>query len=450
MAGLTKFVRIALMSLSLAAGCVAPKPMPTASGPVAPSTDATTQAAGSPRATLPGGPVQQASHQTAPGASRGPGAPQAASPQAIGDIISDLRKSGLLDAESERRLVSDLQKTEPSLWPLLLQSFRASLAYKERARTKQTSLAKHPAHDEKRRQLAEGTDNAAGKPLPSDTALAVASDSPELPAPQQAATQQAATQSPIQQASHQVPNASPFGNSVPTDAWQQHLAAAIAGLEAATQQSVRTPEEAQLHAQLRMLYLAAGRRDDALRPISGIAPVQQDFWLKELYGLSTFLDCQRTPDQARRATEAATHLNEAKARLAELGTLLVRNLAFCNKVDSYGVYNKVDTGDLKPGQRVLLYAEVENYKSEQTKMGFHTALKSSYQILDVQGRRVVDGEFDLAEEFCQNPRRDYFLPYALDLPERLYDGTYTLQMTVEDTLGQKIGQSTLDFTVKSK
>src|SRR5207244_926561 len=132
-------------------------------------------------------------------------------------------------------------KTEPSLWPLLLQSFRASLAYKERARAQQASPAKQPVLDEKARQLAEGADNAASRPIPSDTALAVASDSPELPV-----TQQPATPSPIQQASHQAPSASPLGNSAPTEDWQQHLAAAITGLESATRQPVRTAEEAQL------------------------------------------------------------------------------------------------------------------------------------------------------------------------------------------------------------
>ena len=34
------------------------------------------------------------------------------------------------------------------------------------------------------------------------------------------------------------------------------------------------------------------------------------------------------------------------------------------------------------------------------------------------------------------------------MPKRIYGGTYTLQLTIEDTLSQKIGQSTLEFTIK--
>ena len=86
------------------------------------------------------------------------------------------------------------------------------------------------------------------------------------------------------------------------------------------------------------------------------------------------------------------------------------------------------------GQEVLLYAEVENFKSAATEQGFHTALRSSYQILDNRGARVDQKEFEITEEHCQNPRRDYFIRYFVWMPKRIYGGTYTLQLTIEDTL----------------
>jgi hypothetical protein len=53
------------------------------------------------------------------------------------------------------------------------------------------------------------------------------------------------------------------------------------------------------------------------------------------------------------------------------------------------------------------------------------------------------------EEYCANPRRDYFIAYeAIRLPAQIYDGRYTLKLSIEDTLGKKIGQSSLDFQVK--
>jgi hypothetical protein len=77
-------------------------------------------------------------------------------------------------------------------------------------------------------------------------------------------------------------------------------------------------------------------------------------------------------------------------------------------------------------------------------------MRSSYHIFDSQGRRVTDQELPLTEEHCQNRRRDYFIRYFLSIPARAYDGKYSLQLTIEDTLGRKIGQSSIDFTVKEK
>jgi hypothetical protein len=33
------------------------------------------------------------------------------------------------------------------------------------------------------------------------------------------------------------------------------------------------------------------------------------------------------------------------------------------------------------------------------------------------------------------------------MPKRIYDGTYTLQLTIEDVQGKKVGQSSIQFTI---
>jgi hypothetical protein len=144
------------------------------------------------------------------------------------------------------------------------------------------------------------------------------------------------------------------------------------------------------------------------------------------------------------------HLRDANLKLGDMATLSVRNLAFATEVHSYGVYKKFERYEFHPGQEVLLYAEVENFKSAASEQGFHTALKSSYQILDNRGARVDQKEFEITEEHCQNPRRDYFIRYFVWMPKRVYGGTYTLQLTIEDTLSQKIGQASIEFTVADK
>ncbi len=230
--------------------------------------------------------------------------------------------------------------------------------------------------------------------------------------------------------------------------WQEHLTAAIDALEKENGGSPTNPSEVSRHAALRMLYLLDGRKQDALRPIAGVSAAQQDFWSKQLYGLATYLDAEQNPDGSRRAAEASLHFREAAARLAELATLHVKSLAICTEVTSFGVYKSFEKLEFQPGQEVLLYAEVDNFKAESTDKGYHTSLKSSYQIVDAHGGRVAEQEFAVTEEHCQNPRRDFFIRYFVWMPKRIYPGKYTLQLTIEDALSHKIGQGSIDFTIK--
>jgi len=198
-----------------------------------------------------------------------------------------------------------------------------------------------------------------------------------------------------------------------------------------------------------MLYLIAGDRQGALRPISGATPAVQDFWVKELYGLGTWLDVERQPDESRRAGEAKQTLTEALARLGELAPLVVRNLTFCTAIQSFGCTTPFSTYEFRPGQPVLLYVEVDNFTSEPTPKGYHTALRSRFRILDAQGRCVEDHDFTVTEEYCANQRRDFFISYDLTLPEKLSPGRYTLELTVEDLKSKKVGQSSIAFSISS-
>ncbi len=71
--------------------------------------------------------------------------------------------------------------------------------------------------------------------------------------------------------------------------------------------------------------------------------------------------------------------------------------------------------EFKPGGKVLLYAEVENFVSNQTPRGYHTALTGSYQIFDNEGRRVDEHEFSATEEWCQSRRPRLLHPFVITL-----------------------------------
>jgi hypothetical protein len=408
--------------------------------------------------------------------------------------MAEIEALGDVNPEVQKRLLEDLRQSDPALWPLMTQQIRATLAYQKQQAAKMAGASSRAPATQRAAanpavqgnappnnppQQAAGAANlqpaqmaqasgpapqssgapiaaVAAAPPPSSATMSAPGNPTDIPA---AANQPSAVRpsNVVRQASFEQP--APESNAakqpVATQAasegdWNASLTAAITALESQTREPAHDAESTARHARLRMLYLAAGRRDEALRPIPGIPPSQQDYWSKQFFALGAYLDSQGIADPSRRAAEAASHLSQAAASLGQLGPLAVKNLNFCTEVVSYGVYKSFEQSEFKPGQQVLLYAEVENFKSEETSDGFHTALQSSYQILDSQGRRVAHDDFALTEEHCQNRRRDYFIRYFLTLPAMIYDGRYTLELTIEDTLGNKIGQSTIEFTVHGK
>lgn len=415
------------------------------------------------------------------------------------EVLNQLQMLGAIDPEAQQKLLEDLKRAPREHWPLLTQHFRATLAY-QRSQN-QNGAAQGDTGQAAATEMSGSrpvTDPLTARPLPNEALSeaprfgaqpGVGSDATGAgPASYPSTSSTIAPHEPlVAQATATAPGAvppEPLDSAASLDAhamstsgaaagpaettgarpshvaqasfespqapgdWRQSLAAAIAALERANQSVSADSLDVADQAALRLLYLAAGRRDDALLPIPGIPAAEQDFWSQELYGLAVYLDSHNRPDDGQRAAEAVVHLNGARSKLAEIGSLVVRNLAFCSEVASYGMYTEFEKRQFKPGQEVLLYAEIENFTVHTTPKGYHTALKSSYQIFDSRGARVAEQEFATTEEYCRNPRRDFFIRYYLFMPQVIYDGRYTLQLTLEDTLGQKVGQSSIEFEVK--
>lgn len=370
------------------------------------------------------------------------------------DVIAEIESLGSVNPEVQKRLLEELRHSDPALWPMLTQQIRATLAYQQQQASRQAGgMPAGPAAKEQPAAAdARSPAALANSPPPSPASAPMASHPPAAPdaLPEQTAAKEIATSPGAPAATGAVKQVSYEKETEAPADWNASLAEAIQALELQTREAPKDGDGVAQHARLRMLYLIAGRRDDALQPIPGASTAQQQYWSEQLYALSTYLDSQRIADPGRRAAETVLHLSHAAASLGEQGPLVVKNLNFCTEVISYGVFKRVESHDFKPGQQALIYAEVENFKSEEMREGFHTALQSSYQILDSQGRRVAHDDFALTEEHCQNRRRDYFVRYFLTLPGQMYDGQYTLELTVEDTLGRKIGQSTVQFAIKTK
>jgi hypothetical protein len=379
----------------------------------------------------------------------------------ISSIIEVSRETMTLDAAAESQLRNELRQSRQDEWPLVVKQFRSALAYREQLLAREsrpgkelnqvshtTHLPPSPASTQKpiatpiqtpatasnEVQLASYAEPVQETPKSEPTrTTAVANSSTEI----------AATPLPtpeVNQVSHTEPATANLD-------WEAQLDAAIDSMKREVSAQPSTTDEMQQHMRLKLLLLMAGRENDSLAPVPGATPTEQDYWSKQLFALSTYFDTSRQPDAKQRASGALVHLDEARSKLSELASLQIRNLAFVDKVDGFGLYEPHESTKFKPNEQVTLYAEIDNFRSESTKDGYRTRLGTSYEIVDPTGRRIDGAQFQDVEDVCRSERHDYHMRYGIALPERIYPGEYELRLIITDQLSNKIGQSSLKFEI---
>lgn len=250
--------------------------------------------------------------------------------------------------------------------------------------------------------------------------------------------------------------AAPAGAAA-TPSWKTSLQNLVALAEVEVQQlqpgtsDIERQKYIDGHVHLRLLYLMSGRPQRALQAIPGLEPAEQEFWQQLLWGIATSLDSQTHPAPADRATHTISQLAAAIQRLQQQAHLEIGNVSFCHKISSFGNYERFAQDEFSPGQPVLIYAEVANFRSEVTPEGLsRTQLSSTIEIVRPGDKEEVLEQipFPVTEDLCRNQRRDYFHSYEITLPQRLTTGPHVLRLTVEDQLSKKKATTTLNFAVK--
>lgn len=199
---------------------------------------------------------------------------------------------------------------------------------------------------------------------------------------------------------------------------------------------------------LRLLYLIARHPEQALTSIPSLDAGDQEYWQQMIWAMTNSLDSDGLTDHER-AVQTIPPVNTALRRLREQADLDIRNSAFCEEISYFGNYKRFPREEFVPGQLVLLYAEIENFRSEPTPSGeYRTLLRSLIEIVGPNGEIRWKKNFAATEDLCRNPRRDYFHNYQFTIPERLPLGPHSLKLTVVDELSGKQSTSILPFVVK--
>ncbi|MDX2035158.1 MAG: hypothetical protein SFX72_00805 [Isosphaeraceae bacterium] len=150
--------------------------------------------------------------------------------------------------------------------------------------------------------------------------------------------------------------------------------------------------------------------------------------------LRLVIDPGSESDSESRASRSR-QIREAVEALEEQAPLEMPELLLCRKVIGYGDHEPLLPPIRKPGQPVILYAELEGVRYESTAEGFRSKVTSRVEILsDPAAAPVWSLSLGSAEDRCRRKRRDFFISNRFNLPESLPAGTYTLRSIQTDAL----------------
>ena len=210
-----------------------------------------------------------------------------------------------------------------------------------------------------------------------------------------------------------------------------------------------------LRSQMEQVENAPGNGDN-----SKYTENESQYWQHQLEAITTMLGSPAGQNQVvtdyhrhQTAHETLEHLRNAVAQLESIASLKVSSGQFCTEITGFGQYRTFSSNVFAAGQRMLVYCEVENYKTEQhrtaTGNDFRTRLRGSFAIYDATGKVVQQAEFPAVDDIARKRRRDFYMymPVTLgDLPA----GQYVLHALVEDIHGNKTASldPPLKFSVK--
>jgi len=226
------------------------------------------------------------------------------------------------------------------------------------------------------------------------------------------------------------------------DAIEAYIAAAVARAEA-------HPDDIDQQIQVRLLLAAAGRDDEALRPIPALSDEENQRVAALLRMIMALRD--REPATAQAANERLEALEQLQVDLRSLADLQIPVVKLCRQVDGYGVYTPFPSTTFLAGrtQPVIVYCEVRNFSVKPDASGmYRTRLNMTLGLYNDAGElaQPLQTNADI-EDLSANQRHDFFLTRVYYFRNDLPAGDYTLKITIEDPAANKVQTASVDVTL---
>ncbi len=201
---------------------------------------------------------------------------------------------------------------------------------------------------------------------------------------------------------------------------------------------------------LRLLQLVAGQAAEAMRVIEGLPEEEQEFWQSLMLSLTYYRGTQH--DHLSRENQLLATSEELRAavrHIQALSPLRIRRMEFCSAINGFASVEAFPSADFSTGQPVLVYAEVENFRSQLTERGtYHTEFSAVLEILR-EDQLVESIPIDVIADEAGTRRTDFFLSFDdLTIPAHLNPGQYSVRLKLRDQLSRQQTDAKLPFNVR--
>jgi hypothetical protein len=237
-----------------------------------------------------------------------------------------------------------------------------------------------------------------------------------------------------------------------------HIQAAIQELEAELSawpqkmsgEADRAAEWRQKQTDLRLLYMIAGKSAESVRIIESLPEEEQEFWQSLMMSMNSYRETSGDADRTEQLTESLRHLRTASKKLQPLSRLTIQRSMLCDRIDGFGNVVAFPTSNFEPGQRVIVYTELQNFQSELTDDGkYRSEFAARIEFMREGDDEVLEKIQVLQiEDLCDVERTDYFQSFELTLPA--LEGKYRMRIMLRDYLSQQVAESSLEFSVRSR
>ncbi len=215
-----------------------------------------------------------------------------------------------------------------------------------------------------------------------------------------------------------------------------------------------TPLQPELYRQrqvdLRLARLIADQPAAAAEAIESLSPHEQEFWQELILGISQF----RSPDESVAYNDQLSmtvgQLRSAIRQLEPISSLSIRRLDFCERIHGFGSIEGRNSTIFDSGNRMMIYAEVENLATELTDFGsYRTVFSGTLELWAADGSQaLMTYSIEPNDSESTSRRVDYFLSANVTLPSHLPPGEYEMKLRLQDDLNNRQAAGILKFSVQ--